>query len=124
LEADAVVVHNYQLAHVPGLLQTEDYMRTLFRNSRRRPSDAEIDRDVEARLRRQRRLTEEPALESGGGDVPDAVGTPLGGPAAIRRVGDDRVGPHSPIGEGNSVIRPSGVIRPTWPGLRRSRRTR
>lgn len=43
LETDAVVVHNYQLAHVPGLLQTEDYMRALFRNSRRRLTDAEID---------------------------------------------------------------------------------
>jgi len=63
LEMDAAVVHNYQLAYVPGLLQTEDYMRALFRNSRRRPTDAEIDRDVQARLSRQRRLTEEPALE-------------------------------------------------------------
>ncbi|MGH3871077.1 MAG: helix-turn-helix domain-containing protein [Pseudonocardiaceae bacterium] len=63
LEMDAAVVHEYQLAHVPGLLQTEDYMRTLFRNSRRLLSDAEIDRDVEARLFRQRRLTAEPALE-------------------------------------------------------------
>jgi hypothetical protein len=63
LEMDAAVVHEYQLAYVPGLLQTEDYMRTLFRNSRRRPTDTEINRDVEARLFRQRRLTQEPALE-------------------------------------------------------------
>jgi len=63
LEMDAVVVHDYQLSYVPGLLQTEDYMRTLFRHSRRCPTDAEIDRDVEARLFRQRRLTEEPTLE-------------------------------------------------------------
>lgn len=46
LEMDAAVVHEYQLAYVPGLLQTENYMRTLFRNSRRRPTDAEIDQDV------------------------------------------------------------------------------
>ncbi|MGH3929740.1 MAG: helix-turn-helix domain-containing protein [Pseudonocardiaceae bacterium] len=63
LEVDATVMHNYQLSYVPGLLQTEDYMRTLFRNSRRCPTDAEIDRDVEKRLLRQRRLTEEPTLE-------------------------------------------------------------
>ncbi len=63
LEMDAAVVHNYQLGYVPGLLQTEDYMRTLFRKSRRRPTDAEIDRDVETRLFRQRRLTMEPTLE-------------------------------------------------------------
>lgn len=57
LEMDAAVVHEYQLAYVPGLLQTENYMRILFRNSRRRPTDAEIDQDVQARLFRQRRLT-------------------------------------------------------------------
>jgi hypothetical protein len=45
LEMDAAVVHDYQLAYVPGLPQTEDYMRTLFRDSRRRPTNAEIDRD-------------------------------------------------------------------------------
>ncbi|MDQ3150436.1 MAG: helix-turn-helix domain-containing protein [Actinomycetota bacterium] len=63
LEADATVVHDYQLAYVPGLLQIEDYMRALFRSSRRRPTEAEVDRDVAVRLRRQRRLTEEPALD-------------------------------------------------------------
>ena len=63
LELDATVVHNYQFSYVPGLLQTEGYMRTLFRNSRRCPTDAEIDRDVKVRLSRQRRLTEEPTLE-------------------------------------------------------------
>ncbi|MGH8922862.1 MAG: Scr1 family TA system antitoxin-like transcriptional regulator, partial [Actinomycetes bacterium] len=51
---DASVVHNYQLAYVLGLLQTEDYMQALFRNSPRRRTDAEIDRDVQARLFRQR----------------------------------------------------------------------
>ncbi|MGH3795437.1 MAG: helix-turn-helix domain-containing protein [Pseudonocardiaceae bacterium] len=62
LETDATVVHEYQLAYVPGLFQTEDYMRALFRNSRQRRTEAEIDRDVQVRLFRQRRLTEEPAL--------------------------------------------------------------
>jgi hypothetical protein len=46
-----------------GVLQTEDYMRVLFRNSRRGLSDAEVDQGVKARLFRQRRLTTEPALE-------------------------------------------------------------
>lgn len=63
LETDATVVHNYQLAYVPGLLQTEDYMRTLFRQSWRRHTEAEIDRNVQARLFRQRRLTGESVLE-------------------------------------------------------------
>ncbi len=63
LEADAAVVHNYQLAYVPGLLQTEDYMRTLFRQSWRHHADVEIDWEVRQRLLRQRRLTKQPALE-------------------------------------------------------------
>jgi hypothetical protein len=62
-ELDAATVHNYQVTYVSGLLQTENYMRTLFRSSRQRRTDAEIDRDVQARLFRQRRLTEGPALE-------------------------------------------------------------
>ncbi len=84
LEADARVVHSYQLAHVPGLLQTEDYMRTLFRNSRRYPTKAEIDRDVRARLLRQRRLTEEPALELVAIVDESALQRPVGGVEVMR----------------------------------------
>jgi transcriptional regulator with XRE-family HTH domain len=63
LEADATVVHNYQLAYMPGLLQTEGYMRTLFQRSWRQHSDSEIARHVQARLFRQRRLTGDRPLE-------------------------------------------------------------
>jgi transcriptional regulator with XRE-family HTH domain len=84
LETDAVVVHEYQLAHVPGLLQTKDYMQALFRNSRRRPTDAEIDRDVQARLLRQRRLTEEPALELVAIVDESALRRPVGGLEVMR----------------------------------------
>jgi Domain of unknown function (DUF5753)/Helix-turn-helix domain len=84
LEMEATVVHNYQLAYVPGLLQTEDYMRTLFRNSRRRPTDAEIDLDVRARLFRQRRLTEQPTLELVAIVDEFALHRPVGGVEAMR----------------------------------------
>lgn len=84
LEADATVVHNYQLAHVPGLLQTEDYMRTLFSNSRRHPTKAEIDWDVQARLLRQRRLTEEPGLELVAIVDESALRRPVGGVEVMR----------------------------------------
>ena len=83
LEPDAVVVHEYH-AHVPGLLQTEDYMRTLFRNSRRHPTDTEIDRDVQARLLRQRRLTEEPGLELVAIVDESALRRPVGGVEVMR----------------------------------------
>jgi transcriptional regulator with XRE-family HTH domain len=84
LEMDATVVHNFQLAYVPGLLQTEYYMRALFRHSRRRPTDAEIDRDVQARLFRQRRLTGEPALELVAIVDEYALRRPVGGTETMR----------------------------------------
>jgi hypothetical protein len=84
LELDATVVHNYQLAYVPGLLQTENYMRVLFQHSRRRPTDAEVDRDVQARLFRQRRLTGEPALELVAIVDESALRRPVGGVATMR----------------------------------------
>ena len=84
LETDATVVLDYQLAYVPGLLQTEDYMRTLFSNSRRRPTSAEIDRDVRARLLRQRRLTEQPALELVAIVDESALRRPVGGIEVMR----------------------------------------
>lgn len=84
LETDATVVHNYQLAYVPGLLQTEDYMRALFRNSRRSPTEAEIDRDVRVRMLRQRRLTEQPALELVAIVDESALRRPVGGVEVMR----------------------------------------
>ncbi len=47
---------SYQSMVVPGLLQTEEYMRTLFRAWRPSPSQDEIDQDTEARRRRQQVL--------------------------------------------------------------------
>jgi hypothetical protein len=81
---DAAVVHDYQLTYVPGLLQTEDYMRTLFQTSWWRPTDAEIDQDVQARLFRQRRLTEEPALELVAIVDESALRRPVGGAEIMR----------------------------------------
>jgi hypothetical protein len=63
LEADAAVVYEYQLGLVPGLLQTADYARALFRGSRPQRTEAELDYHVRSRLFRQRRLTEDPLLE-------------------------------------------------------------
>jgi transcriptional regulator with XRE-family HTH domain len=52
-EVDATSISTYQSMHVPGLLQTADYARALFRAGRPQDSDEEIERRVEARLRRQ-----------------------------------------------------------------------
>lgn len=57
------MVHAYQLALAPGLLQTAEYAQAVFRGSPPLRADAELDRVVQVRLRRQRRLVENPPLE-------------------------------------------------------------
>jgi hypothetical protein len=63
LETDAVAVYDYQLGFVPGLLQTADYARAVFRAFPPPRTEAEMDGVVQVRLHRQRRLTEDPPLE-------------------------------------------------------------
>jgi len=52
-EAEAVTLRWFEPLVVPGLLQTEDYARAIFRTRFRVTSD-EIDERVAARMRRQR----------------------------------------------------------------------
>ena len=56
LEAEAATLRSYQALLVPGLLQTEDYMRSVFRAGRPDAPDAEIERRSAARLERQKLL--------------------------------------------------------------------
>lgn len=63
VEAEAAWIRNYQLGFVPGLLQTEFYMRETFAAARDPFAGAELENHVQVRLRRQRRLLEEPLLE-------------------------------------------------------------
>jgi transcriptional regulator with XRE-family HTH domain len=62
LEADAVSLRCLNLEIIPGLLQTEQYMRRLYTLSDLPPAK-DIDRHVRARLQRQDRLTEPDALQ-------------------------------------------------------------
>ncbi len=59
LEAGASWIRNYETVLIPGLLQTEGYMRALMQAPHIRMSDEERDRRVAARLTRQQRLIEE-----------------------------------------------------------------
>ncbi|MBF6464564.1 helix-turn-helix domain-containing protein [Nocardia beijingensis] len=56
LEHGAQSVRSYTSILVPGLLQTEDYARAVIANDRARIRQVEIDRWVEIRMRRQKRL--------------------------------------------------------------------
>ena len=58
LETEAVQIREFGGLNIPGLLQTEAYMRALFRVGRRRTT-REIDNDVAVRMIRQKRLTNE-----------------------------------------------------------------
>ncbi|MFB9802422.1 DUF5753 domain-containing protein, partial [Streptomonospora salina] len=57
LENEASAVHEYQLSLVPGLLQTEAYMRAILSTAPVTDSDDGIDRQVAVRLARQARVT-------------------------------------------------------------------
>jgi Domain of unknown function (DUF5753)/Helix-turn-helix domain len=59
LEAVAAQVRTYEGQLVPGLLQTEAYMRALMRGTQLNDSPEELERRVQVRLARQRLLTRE-----------------------------------------------------------------
>jgi transcriptional regulator with XRE-family HTH domain len=58
LEAEADSLHTYQALLVPGLVQTEDYMRAVFRASWPEDTEAAIEQRVKGRLLRQELLTD------------------------------------------------------------------
>jgi transcriptional regulator with XRE-family HTH domain len=64
MEAEARIIWNWEPYVVPGLLQTEDYARSIFEAWRTvvTMSPAEIQRRVDIRLARQERLTRDPPL--------------------------------------------------------------
>ncbi|MFE1883462.1 helix-turn-helix domain-containing protein [Streptomyces diastatochromogenes] len=60
LEEQAISLYTFENRLVPGLLQTEAYARTLFRDRVPMLSDSEIEAQVTARLERQLLLRERP----------------------------------------------------------------
>jgi len=80
LEQDAAFINHYQSEIVPGLLQTEDYMRVIFAAD---PLSCDkVDEGVKARLERQHVLTKA---------NPPRVGFVLSESALVRMVGDEAV---------------------------------
>ncbi|WP_155054075.1 helix-turn-helix domain-containing protein [Streptomyces blattellae] len=60
LEHHAVRIQTFQMAHVPGLLQTEDHMRAAFRYASPELTPQDLEAYVAFRLRRQHVITESP----------------------------------------------------------------
>lgn len=59
VETFAVAVKEFPGLNLPGLLQTETYIRALFSSGRRRRTRAELENDVQVRRIRQERLLSE-----------------------------------------------------------------
>ncbi len=62
LESAATEVKNFELAAVPGLLQTADYARALLTAQGLVPDPDQIEKRVQVRIARQACLTDEPRL--------------------------------------------------------------
>jgi transcriptional regulator with XRE-family HTH domain len=63
LEAETTGIRSYENSVVHGLLQTQDYARAVLRELQPRQTAEQVDRQVDLRMARQRRLDEEPALD-------------------------------------------------------------
>jgi transcriptional regulator with XRE-family HTH domain len=59
METEATTVLESSLVYLPGLLQTEDYMRAMFGAVLVRRTAQQLENDVAARLHRQQRLTDQ-----------------------------------------------------------------
>ncbi|GAA1581259.1 helix-turn-helix transcriptional regulator [Actinomadura kijaniata] len=57
LEESAALIRTYELQFVPGLLQSREYARAVFRLGNAGAPDHEIDQRLELRMQRQERLT-------------------------------------------------------------------
>jgi transcriptional regulator with XRE-family HTH domain len=58
-ETEACRVFDYPGMHLPGLLNTEPYMRAMFEHAYRRRTPSQVDNQVAVRLIRQKRLASE-----------------------------------------------------------------
>lgn len=81
LETDAATLRMLELENIPGLLQTEEYMRALYALDTRLPAK-DADRRIAVRLKRQERLT---------GDDPLRLTAVVSEAALVRCARDGRV---------------------------------
>jgi hypothetical protein len=84
LESAATLIRTYEGQLVPGLLQTEDYMRAVVGDARPEDSPEEAERRVELRLGRQTLLEREDAPRLWAVVDEAALRRPVGGPAVMR----------------------------------------
>lgn len=84
LEAEAVAVRGYEISVLPGMLQTPDYARAVLREVLPRHGAEQIDRLVDLRMERQRRLYDDPPLEVWAILDEAVIRRPIGGRQVMR----------------------------------------
>ncbi len=90
LEAAATTLRTYESECVPGLLQTEDYARTIIRSALSARTNEDIDKNVAVRIARQSLLTQDQPPELWA-VVSEAGIRSLVGGAAVMRAQLDRL---------------------------------
>jgi transcriptional regulator with XRE-family HTH domain len=84
LESTAVMIRSYEAQFVPGLLQTEEYMRAVIRGAHLDESSEEVERRIALRMARQVLLTQEHAPRLWAVVDEAALRRPVGGPDVLR----------------------------------------
>jgi hypothetical protein len=82
LEADASWIRTYEGEIIPGLLQTRDYAERIITAASPHVRVADIDRYLELRMRRQKRLNDGLRVTAIVGEA--AIRQQVGGPAVLR----------------------------------------
>ncbi|GAA3278846.1 MULTISPECIES: helix-turn-helix domain-containing protein [Dactylosporangium] len=84
LEAAAALIRTYEVQFVPGLLQTQEYARSVVLLGHGRAKEDEIERRVELRMQRQQILTRKDAPKLWMVVDEAALRRPIGGPDVMR----------------------------------------
>jgi hypothetical protein len=84
LESAAVLIRNYEVQFIPGLLQTRDYARAVIMLGHLRSPMAEIERRVGLRMVRQELLTRPEPMQLWTVVDEAALRRPIGGPEVMR----------------------------------------
>ena len=85
LETEASSIRNFELALIPGLLQTEDYARALIGGGPMELDAGDVDRRVEVRMTRQQILAQAGRPQLWAILDEAAIHRTVGGPAVMRR---------------------------------------
>jgi transcriptional regulator with XRE-family HTH domain len=84
LESAAVLIRSYEAQFVPGLLQTEEYMRAVIHGAHLEESSEGVERRIALRLARQVLLTRKRAPRLWAVVDEGALRRPVGGPEVLR----------------------------------------